>query len=44
MALSSDELVKRELIDTIGYEYFDYQARVFPEGSDQDQKNILKED
>jgi hypothetical protein len=42
MALSSDELVKRELIDTIGYEYFDYQARVFPEGSDQDQKKYFE--
>jgi hypothetical protein len=38
MALSSDELVKRELIDAIGYVYFDYEARVFPEGSNQDQK------
>ena len=38
MALSSDELVKRELIDSIGYEYFGYEARVFPEGSNQDQK------
>ena len=42
MTLSSDELVKRELIDTIGYEYFDYQARVFPEGSDQDQKKYFE--
>ena len=26
MALSSDELVKRELIDTLGYEYFEYET------------------
>jgi hypothetical protein len=42
MALSSDELVKRELIDIIGYEYFDYEARVFPEGSNQDQKKYFE--
>jgi hypothetical protein len=42
MALSSDELVKRELIDSIGYEYFGYEARVFPEGSNQDQKKYFE--
>lgn len=42
MALSSDELVKRELIDSIGYEYFEYEARVFPEGSNQDQKKYFE--
>lgn len=42
MALSSDELVKRELIDGIGYQYFDFEARVFPEGSNQDQKKYFE--
>lgn len=42
MALSSDELVKRELIDGIGYQYFDFEARVFPEGSNQDQKKYYE--
>tara|TARA_B100000963_G_C22613889_1_gene666304 strand:- start:1317 stop:2306 length:990 start_codon:yes stop_codon:yes gene_type:complete len=37
MALSSDELIKRELIDSIGVKYFGLKARVFPEGSNQDQ-------
>ena len=38
MALSSDELVKRELIDSIGVEHDGLTARVFPEGSNQDQR------
>lgn len=42
MALSSDELVKRELIDSIGYEYYEFEARVFPEGSNQDQKKYFE--
>ncbi len=42
MALSSDELVKRELIDGIGYQYYDFEARVFPEGSNQDQKKYYE--
>ena len=40
MALSSDELVKRELIDSIGVKYFNLKARVFPEGSNQDQMSF----
>lgn len=42
MALSSDELVKRELIDSIGYQFHNYEARVFPEGSNQDQKKYFE--
>jgi len=40
MALSSDELVKRELIDSIGVKFNSLTARVFPEGSNQDQKGF----
>jgi len=42
MALSSDELIKRELIDQIGSQYFEYEARVFPEGSNQDQRKYFE--
>jgi hypothetical protein len=38
MALSSDELVKRELVDSIGVECHGYTARVFPESDNLDQK------
>lgn len=38
MALSSDEIVKRELIDSIGVNTYGLTARVFPEGSNQDQR------
>lgn len=38
MALSSDEIVKREIIDTLGYEYENITLRIFPEGSNDDQR------
>ena len=38
MALSSDEIIKRELIDYLGAEIGNITARVFPEGSRDDQK------
>lgn len=38
MALSSDEAIKREIIDTVGTEVGKFYARVFSEGSNDDQK------
>jgi hypothetical protein len=38
MALSSDEIIKREIIDSVGAVVGSYQARVFQEGSNDDQK------
>ena len=38
MALSSDETIKREIIDHVGIAPFGYEARVFFEGSNDDQK------
>jgi hypothetical protein len=38
MALSSDETIKREIIDHIGHDPYGYEARVFFEGSNDDQK------
>lgn len=38
MALSSDEIVKREIIDTVGPKVGPYYARVFSEGSNDDQR------
>jgi hypothetical protein len=38
MALSSDEIVKREIIDTVGAKVGPYYARVFSEGSNDDQR------
>ena len=38
MALSSDEIVKREIIETFGPIYRDLRLRVFPEGSNDDQR------
>ncbi len=38
MALSSDEIVKREIIDTVGPRVGEYYARVFSEGSNDDQR------
>jgi len=40
MALSSDEIIKREIIDHVGVEVGSLIARVFPESSDQDQKKF----
>lgn len=38
MALSSDEIIKREIIDSVGPTVGVYQARVFQEGSNDDQR------
>lgn len=38
MALSSDEIVKREIIETLGATYRDLRLRIFPEGSNDDQR------
>lgn len=38
MALSSDETIKREIIDHVGYAPYGYEARIFFEGSNDDQK------
>lgn len=37
MALSSDEIIKREIIDTLGYKYGDIKLRIFPQTSREDQ-------
>ena len=42
MALSSDEIIKREIIDTVGANVGDFYARVFSEGSNDDQKLFSK--
>lgn len=36
MAISSDEIVKREVIEQVGYSIGDLRIRVFPEGSNDD--------
>ena len=38
MALSSDEIIKREIVDFIGTKINSFSVRVFPEGSNDDQK------
>ena len=38
MALSSDEIIKREIIDEIGHEIGNLRIRIFPESSRDDQK------
>ena len=38
MALSSDEIIKREIIEKIGYEIGNLKIRIFPESSNDDQK------
>jgi len=42
MALSSDEIVKREIIDKVGYIVGKAKIRVFPESSNDDQKPFSK--
>jgi len=37
MALSSDEIIKREIIDILGYEHGDIKLRIFPQSSREDQ-------
>jgi len=38
MAYSSDEIIKREIIDTLGYETNGIKLRIFPQSSNEDQK------
>lgn len=38
MALSSDEIIKREIIDQVGYESNGIKLRIFPQSSNEDQK------
>jgi hypothetical protein len=38
MAYSSDEIIKREIIDTLGYETKGIKLRIFPQSSNEDQK------
>lgn len=38
MAQSSDEIIKHEIIDTLGYKTGDIKLRIFPESSREDQK------
>lgn len=40
MAQSSDELIKREIINVVGYERNNTRLRIFPEGSNDDQKLV----
>lgn len=37
MALSSDEIIKHEIIDTLGYKHGDIKLRIFPQSSREDQ-------
>ena len=37
MALSSDEIIKHEIIDTLNYKYGDIKLRIFPQSSREDQ-------
>ncbi len=41
MALSSDEIIKREIIDVVGPRVGPYYARVFSEGSNDDQRLFI---
>ncbi|WP_323705058.1 hypothetical protein [Mammaliicoccus sciuri] len=38
MALSSDEIIKREVIDEVGFKFKNIELRIFPESSNDDQK------
>lgn len=38
MAQSSDEIIKREIIDELGYQYKDIKLRIFTQSSNEDQK------
>ncbi len=38
MALSSDEIIKHEIIETLGYKYGNIKLRIFPQSSREDQK------
>lgn len=40
MALSSDEVIKREILDTMGYKVGELKLRIFPESSNEDQKRF----
>lgn len=38
MAYSSDEIIKREILDTLGYEIKGIKLRIFPQSSNEDQR------
>jgi hypothetical protein len=38
MAYSSDEIIKREILDTLGHETKGIKLRIFPQSSNEDQK------
>ena len=38
MAYSSDEIIKREILDTLGHETNGIKLRIFPQSSNEDQK------
>jgi hypothetical protein len=38
MAFSSDEIIKREIIDSLGHEHEGVKLRIFPQSSNEDQK------
>jgi len=40
MALSSDEIIKREIIDVIGYQTSELKLRIFPQSSTDDQRKV----
>lgn len=42
MALSSDEIVKREIVETLGVQVRNLRLRIFPEGSNDDQRLFTK--
>lgn len=42
MAYSSDEIIKREIIETLGYESNGIKLRIFPQSSNEDQKPFSK--
>ncbi|PTI32057.1 hypothetical protein BU074_13690, partial [Mammaliicoccus vitulinus] len=42
MALSSDEIIKREIIDGVGCDFKNIELRIFPESSNDDQKPFTK--
>ena len=44
MALSSDEIIKREIIETIGTEINGLELRIYPESSNDDQKPFDEKD
>lgn len=42
MALSSDEIIKREIVDKVGFDFKNIEPRIFQESSNYDQKPFTK--